>query len=150
MLLLESNPTAGVGAFDSEYNDSLPMTAETGAFAPAATGAERRRGLRVRQQRPVKLFESRGGRSVGGQTEDISATGLRIDLPAWVAVRPGEVVNVYVGLNENGQRLANRRHLMAAKVVWVKRDTGPLAFAAGRAEVGVEFLASISAHADAA
>ena len=147
MLLLESNPTTGVGALDSEYANN-PFTTPTVDLA--ATGAERRRGLRVRQQRPVKVFEPRGNRSVGGQTEDVSATGLRIDLPAWTAIRPGEVLNIAIGLDENGHRLANRRQLVPAKVVWVKRDTGPLAFAAGRAEVGVEFLSSISAHADAA
>src|SRR5947199_8859651 len=83
--------------------------------------SERRRGLRVRQARPVKVYEAAGGRYFGGQTEDISATGLRIELPASADMRPGEVLNIHVGLNRGGCMLANRRHMIPAKVVWVDR-----------------------------
>jgi hypothetical protein len=110
-------------------------------------GSERRRGLRIRQQRPVKIFEPMAGRYFGGQTEDVSSTGLRIELPVSASVRPGESLNIHVGLNSSGQSLANRRQMLPARVVWVKR-AGTLRN--GRLEAGVEFHSNIAAHLDAA
>lgn len=111
------------------------------------TGAERRRGLRIAQNRPIKVFEPTAARYFGGQTEDISATGLRIELPASMSLRPGKMLNVHVGLSASGQALANRRQMIPARVVWVagaKGKTRPMQ------EAGIEFLASIAAHLDAA
>ena len=107
---------------------------------------ERRRGLRIRQQRPVKVFEPTLSRYFGGQTEDVSTTGLRIELPTSVPLRAGAVINVHVGMNAGGQVLANRRQMMPAKVVWIDRSER----AQGRLTAGVEFLAAIAAHLDAA
>jgi hypothetical protein len=106
---------------------------------------ERRRGLRVRQARPVKVYEPSGAKYFGGQTEDISATGLRIELPASAALQPGKLLSVHVGLNRGGSMLANRRSLIPARVVWVSRGRSMAHVVAG-----VEFLASIAAHLDAA
>jgi PilZ domain-containing protein len=108
--------------------------------------AERRRGLRIRQHRPVKVYEPGAGRYFGGQTEDISATGLRLELPAWVPVRIGATLSVHVGLSRHGETLANRRQMIPARVVWVNRSGGR----SGLLEAGVEFLSSIAAHLDAA
>ena len=110
-------------------------------------GCERRRGLRIRQTRPIKILEPVTSRYFGGQTEDVSTTGLRIELPASAHVRPGEVLNIHVGADSRGQMLANRRQMMPAKVVWVDRRSK---FDHGRLIAGIEFLASISAHLDAA
>jgi hypothetical protein len=118
----------------------------TVADANADTISERRRGLRVRQHRPVKVFEPLGSRYFGGQTGDISATGLRIELPAYAAVRPGETLSIHVGLSHKGEVLANRRQMMPVRVVWVNRNAG----GAGKLEAGVEFLANIAARRDAA
>ena len=107
--------------------------------------AERRRGLRVRQARPVKVYEAEGARYFGGRTEDISATGLRIELPASVALQPGKLLNVHVGLSRGGSMLANRRSLIPARVVWINRGRSVATVTAG-----VEFIASIAAHLDAA
>lgn len=107
---------------------------------------ERRRGLRIRQQRPVKVFEPSLSRYFGGQTEDVSSTGLRIELPTSVPLRAGSIINVHVGVNAGGQVLANRRQMMPAKVVWIDRSER----AQGRLTAGVEFLAAIAAHLDAA
>ena len=107
---------------------------------------ERRRGLRVRQQRPIKVYESMTARYFGGQTEDISSTGLRIELPAYAPIREGETLNIHVGLSPSGESLANRRQMIPARVVWVRRSSDPVV----RMEVGVEFLSSIAAHLDAA
>jgi hypothetical protein len=93
----------------------------------------------------VKVYEPLGNRYFGGQTGDISSTGLRIELPAYAAVRPGETLSIHVGLSRRGESLANRRQMIPARVVWVNRDSG-----AGRLECGVEFLASIAAQRDAA
>jgi len=117
------------------------------ADANADTISERRRGLRVRQNRPVKIFEPLGARYFGGQTGDVSSTGLRIEMPAYAAVRPGETLSIHVGLSHRGESLANRRQMIPVRVVWVNRDpTG----ASGKLEAGVEFLANIAARRDAA
>jgi hypothetical protein len=111
----------------------------------ANASAERRRGLRIRQARPIKVFENAGARFFGGQTEDISATGLRIELPVSSDLRPGETLCVHVGANRDGSALANRRQMIPAKVVWVDRT-----HSLGYLVAGVEFLANIAAHLDAA
>ena len=113
----------------------------------AELGSERRRGLRIRQHRPIKIFEPTTHRYFGGRTEDLSATGLRIELPLATPVRAGKLVNVHVGLSENGESLANRRKMIPARVVWVSRTPD---LATGRLTAGVEFISSIAAHLDAA
>ena len=112
-----------------------------------ASGIERRRGLRIAQNRPIKVYEPSASKYFGGQTHDVSATGLRIELPVSMAVRPGKLLSIHVGPNSAGASLANRRQMIPAKVVWVDRsiDGTP-----GRLQAGVEFLASIAAHLDAA
>jgi hypothetical protein len=114
---------------------------------PALDGSERRRGLRVRQNRPIKVFEPASTRYLGGQTMDVSATGLRIELPVSANVRPGATVSIHVGVNEQGQSLANRRAMIPARVVWVERSRD---ISNPRLTAGVEFVASIAAHLDAA
>lgn len=109
---------------------------------------ERRRGLRIRQNRPAKIFDAAAARYFGGQTEDISATGLRLELPAYAPIRPGDTLSVHVGLSEFGQSLANRRQMIPARVVWVNRNDNRLV--GGRIEAGVEFLSTIAARKDAA
>ena len=119
---------------------------ETDELEAMAIGtSERRRGLRIRQARPIRVYEPGGARYFGGQTEDISATGLRIELPASTNVHPGKVISVHVGLNREGSILPNRRQMMPARVVWVDRS-----FSREFAIIGVEFLSSIAAHLDAA
>jgi len=120
---------------------------EGGVDANADTISERRRGLRVRQQRPVKVFEPLGSRFFGGQTSDISSTGLRIKLAAYAAVRAGETLSIHVGLSHRGETLANRRQMMPVRVVWVSRDP---AGKSATLEAGVEFMANIAARRDAA
>src|SRR5215207_8926884 len=107
--------------------------------------AERRRGLRVRQARPIKVYEPAGARYFGGVTGDISATGLRIELPATADLRPGKIVNVHVGISPGGFGLANRRGMIPAKVVWIAAGESLAVVVAG-----VEFIPSIAAHLDAA
>jgi hypothetical protein len=130
MLLLSGKAETGIG---SEHQN--------------ARHGERRRGVRVRQNRPVKIYEPAGARFFGGQTEDVSSTGLRIELPAFATVREGENLCIHVGLSRKGQALANRRQMIPARVVWVRRAAGQKP---GTLEAGVEFLSSIAALLDAA
>ncbi|HEX8523449.1 MAG TPA: PilZ domain-containing protein [Tepidisphaeraceae bacterium] len=109
--------------------------------------SERRRGLRIRQARPCKIFEPAASRYYGGQTADISATGLRIELPASAPITEGEILSIHVGPSATGSGLANRRQMMPARVVWVERNTF---IKTGRMFAGVEFLSSISAQLHAA
>jgi hypothetical protein len=115
--------------------------------AGADSGIERRRGLRIQQTRPIKVFEPTGSRYFGGQTQDVSSTGLRLQLPCSMPVCPGKLLSIHVGLSETGQTLANRRNMIPARVVWVNR---PRQSDARTLSIGVEFLASISAQLDAA
>ena len=119
----------------------------TPANSTEAVPDERRRGLRIRQSRPVKLFEPTSARYFAGQTCDVSSTGLRIELPPSMPVRTGNVINIHVGLSEAGEPLANRRSMLPARVVWLARR---LQNGQPKMTVGVEFVASISAHLDAA
>ena len=125
---------------------SEPRTQQTSDLMEAVDSTERRRGLRIRQSRPVKVYEPTTSRYFGGQTGDISVTGLRVELPAYAPVRVGEVLSIHVGLSESGQTLAHRRQMIPARVVWVNRARRLDA----KLEAGVEFLASIAAHLDAA
>lgn len=113
----------------------------------ADSGIERRRGLRINQARPIKIYEPMASRYFGGQTQDVSATGLRLELPSSMPLRPGKLVSVHVGLSESGQALANRRQMIPARVVWVNREG---VVGTPTVSVGIEFLASISAQLDAA
>jgi len=108
---------------------------------------ERRRGLRIRQRRPVKVFEPTVARYFPGHTQDISATGLRLELPAAAPVRPGKVLSIHVGLGEQEQRLASRHQMLEARVIWVRRDASP---ARASLTAGLEYLSSAAAQVDAA
>ena len=141
MLLLTERTETGFG--NAGGDNSAADGNATGYPRPA----ERRRGLRVRQQRPVKIYVPAGARYLGGQTEDISATGLRIELPAYAPVREGETLCIHVGLSRTGQTLANRRQMVPVRIVWVNRS-GP--HKPGTIEAGVEFVTSIAARLDAA
>lgn len=110
-------------------------------------GVERRRGLRIRQDRPVKIFDAAAGKYFGGRTEDISSTGLRLELPGYAPIRAGDVLSIHVGLNGRGEALANRRQMIPARVIWVNRQDRRIS---GRLEAGIEFLSSIAARLDAA
>src|SRR3954452_7206696 len=118
---------------------TLVCTDETELLDLNDSHCERRRGLRVRQARAVKVYEGGNGRYFGGETEDLSATGLRICLPADARLRPGKMITVHVG------SAATARQMIPAKVVWVDRGQSMEFLTAG-----IEFLASIAAHLDAA
>jgi PilZ domain-containing protein len=109
-------------------------------------GAERRRGLRIQQNRPIKVLDTIGGRFFGGQTHDVSATGLKIELPLHATVRKGEMLNIHVGLSQSGEALANRRQMIPARVVWVNRS----GLNSKMMTAGVEFSSTIGAQLDAA
>jgi hypothetical protein len=123
----------------------IAMTEQSLVGTPTETAIERRRGLRIGQQRPVKIYEPSSMRFVGGQTFDISATGLRIELPVSAPVQVGKIVSIHVGLSQAGESLANRRSMIPARVVWIDRGSR-----GSRMTAGVEFLASIAASREAA
>lgn len=131
----------------------LTQTAESVSTHDQAEGyprlgpTERRRGLRIQQTRPIKIYLPHAARFVGGQTHDISATGLRLELPRSAPVETGKLLNVHVGLDDQGSALANRKQMIPARVVWVERDDQGKS---SRLVAGIEFLASITARANAA
>lgn len=109
-------------------------------------GRERRRGLRIQQNRPIKAFIPSAARFVGGQTRDISATGLRLEMPRSTPLQTGSLLNVHVGLDGVGSPLVHRKQMLPARIVWIdrKEDTAATVVA------GVEFLTSMAISADAA
>jgi len=113
---------------------------------PAQTG-ERRRGLRIRQHRPVKLFDPAANRYIAGQTHDVSSTGICVELSRALPLEEGHIVCVHVGLSDHGSQLANRRNMIQARIVWINRADG---WNTGKLRAGIEFLASIAAHLHAA
>jgi len=131
---------------DSRGNAPAQRTGP-GSFSAFQSEAERRRGLRIRQARPIKIFEPTSCRYFGGQTLDISATGMKVELPVSSPVRPGNMLNIHVGLNQQGESLANRRQMMQAKVVWVHRA---MELTRAKLTAGIELQPSIAAHLDAA
>jgi hypothetical protein len=143
MLLVSENT---MEATDATETESMPVGQMTLGIA-GGVGSERRRGLRIRQNRPIKIFEPTTHKYFGGQTQDVSATGLRIELPLATPIGPGKLVNVHVGLSDRGESLANRRHMIPARIVWMERTPN---LANGRLTAGIEFISSIAAHLDAA
>jgi len=125
------------------------LLSETSTSESQMTGteAERRRGIRIRQLRPIKIYEPTSHRYFGGQTEDISSTGLRVELSPTTPAIEGRLVNIHVGLSARGEALANRRQMMPARIVWLRRmmQNGQL-----RLIAGLELVASVAAHLDAA
>ena len=103
--------------------------------------------MRVRQSRPVKVFDPAANRYIAGQTHDVSSTGLCVELSRALPLGEGHVVCVHVGLSDRGMALANRRNMIPARVVWIDHEGGQFT---GRLRAGIEFLASIAAHLHAA
>ena len=109
-------------------------------------GRERRRGLRIEQNRPIKAFIPSAARFVGGRTRDISATGLRLELPRSTPLQTGSLLNLHVGLDSGGSPLVNRRQMLPARIVWIDRRES----AGSTVLAGIEFIASMAVRADAA
>ena len=107
-----------------------------------ASASDRRRGLRVSQRRPVKIFDPVSGRYFPGVTLDISGTGLRLGLPISTPVFEGRIVTVHVGREGHQQPLANRRNMIPARVVWLDRSPGT----SREVLCGVEFVQRVSAE----
>ena len=127
-------------------NSSTALLEQASADAKDETGQDRRRGMRIREKRPVKVYQPVVGRYFGGQTEDISSSGLRIELPMGMPLRVGGLVTVHVGVTGKGDLLAHRRSMLPARIVWINRLAGKQA----RLEAGVELLNAVAAQADAA
>src|SRR4051794_39951526 len=106
---------------------------------------ERRRGLRIRQNRAIKVFEPAASRYFGGQTHDISSSGLRLKLPLATPVRPGRIVNIHVSSENDG--LGNHRQMLPARIIWIDREGDRIP---GRMVAGVEFLSAVAAQANVA
>jgi hypothetical protein len=125
----------------------LTLTTDQDVFTNQDGGAERRRGLRIQSTRPIKICEPTVSRYFGGQTQDISSTGLRLELPRSLPLCAGKLLTVHVGLSETGQPLANRRQMIPARVVWVNRSAD---LSQPTLSAGIEFIPTISEQLDAA
>jgi hypothetical protein len=105
-----------------------------------AMTTERRRGERFEQSRPVAVYEPYASRFFGGETVDVSTSGMKLRLPGWVKLGEGRIIDLHAGTEAGGLPLANRRRAMLCRVVWTRSEGGEVL-------AGVEFLQSISAEA---
>ena len=105
---------------------------------------DRRRDMRLPQEREVRIGEPYAGRSFDGVTLDISSTGMRLRLAPDCRLRVGRLLNVHVGLNAFGCSLANRRSVITARVVWLQNEE---ACEGGFVVAGIELLMNVSATA---
>ena len=87
MTLTDDHDTADYDTAD--FSARPPRPAFAGRMRLATETAERRRGLRVRQARPVKLLDLALTRTIVGRTVDVSATGLRVELTGGAGLRTG-------------------------------------------------------------
>jgi protein involved in polysaccharide export with SLBB domain len=116
-------------------------------FEPDTLTIERRRVDRVKVIRGASLTESAHGRQVVGSTRDVSATGVRLAIPAAVNLKPGDRVSVNLyGLAGLGLVRSNRSRL-PGRVVWVKRSNRMVR---PSLLVGVEFTPDLDAQVNVA
>ena len=90
----------------------------------AEGAAERRQGMRIRQERPVKVFCAAAGRYVPAQTVDLSPSGLRLVLPASAPVAVGALLEVHVAATARGLGVVSKRSMVPARVMWMERSGG--------------------------
>ncbi len=107
---------------------------------------DRRRGFRIPQDRPIKVYEPMAGRYYGGKTHDLSGSGLRIELPVSTPLIAGRLVNLTLGNYEPGESLASNREMIPARVIWVDRNS----MVEGRLMAGVQLLKRAAMAMDAA
>jgi hypothetical protein len=93
--------------------------------------SDRRRGMRLVQNRPVKIYDPSSARYVAGRTQDVSPSGLRLELPVSSPLLPGRLVHVHVGVSAGAQGLAQRSGMIPARVVWIDRSSGDGSMTAG-------------------
>lgn len=108
---------------------------------------ERRRSNRIRLVRPITLVDALHGRHVSGKTRDVSACGLRVEVPAALNVRPGDSITVDVSSLAGTGLLDNRRNTVAARVVWTRRQNK---LVRPMLTVGLEFITELDAQLNVA
>lgn len=106
--------------------------------------ADRRRRPRASIEQTVKLYDPVSGRYFAGHTQDVSDSGLRLELPARVPARAGQTALVYIAASHMGRGLIDHAALIPIRYVWVRRETDEQG---ERCVCGVEVLAdSVSAR----
>jgi PilZ domain len=83
---------------------------------------ERRAGARVKIARPIKVIELGTGRHFAGRSRDVSAAGMRLEIPVSNSVREGDTIQVDVGSLSGIGPLAYRPRIIPARIVWVRRE----------------------------
>lgn len=83
--------------------------------------ADRRLGLRVDDDRPVKVYDARARRYYVGRAVNLGAGGMRLDLPATAPVQTGGTLQVYVGSDEEQEVLISLKNMTPIRIAWVER-----------------------------
>jgi hypothetical protein len=77
---------------------------------------DRRRQNRISIERPCKIHDPRTGKYVSAVTCDLSESGLLIDVPRLLELKPGDKVFVGVAMTRR-QALLHAKEMMEASVV---------------------------------
>ena len=109
-------------------------------MSPTPANLERRRGLRIKQQRPVKIYEPRTARYYPGQTADISHSGLRLTLPPSTPIVTNNILSLHIS---SACAFAFKAQMIEARVIWMRRDSEQVV-------AGLELLSSAAVQSRAA
>lgn len=113
----------------SESGEHMTLSiASAGPFFEDAIGLsdsmvfERRSATRVKISRPVRVIDLTIGRHAAGRSRDVSATGMKLEIPVTNAIREGDTIHVDVGTLAGIGPLAGRPHVIPARVIWIRRE----------------------------
>lgn len=140
---LPARPSIPKSSSMPNHSDNPTMlTLLDGRPSPTSTNPiERRRGLRIKQERPLKIYEPRSSRYYPGQTADISLSGLRVTLPNFTPLIPGSTLCLHIAHATSA--LASKHQMIQAKVIWTQRDETQLT-------AGLELVSTAAIQASAA
>lgn len=104
-----------IAAVDTTFEEGLGLTERM--------VIERRCSTRIRISRPVKVIDLSIGRHAAGRSRDISSSGMKVEIPATNYIHEGDTVHIDVGTMGGVGPLAGRSRVIAARVVWIRRES---------------------------
>jgi c-di-GMP-binding flagellar brake protein YcgR len=108
--------------FDLPGSDAALLDGDAYAEGYEPMFLERRRGVRVKLARPVRVHEPTTGKHLAARTRDISAVGMRLEMPLTNAIQPGEHLTLTLGTLAGVGLVKSTKSTITARVIWVKRD----------------------------
>lgn len=103
-----------IAAIDTTFDEALDLS--------DSMVLERRGATRIRISRPVRVIDLSICRHAAGRSRDISATGMRVEIPATNAIQVGDTIHVDVGTLSGAGPLAGRPRVIPGRIVWIQRE----------------------------